>query len=80
MIIGFGIRITDKNGFPVQGAEVLVHYPWGMDSGVTGEDGWVRFEKSHAFGDAVQTTIYVNGEPRADNIWVENDSTFFYSV
>jgi hypothetical protein len=80
MTIDFGIRITDENGNPVQGAEVVVHYPWAMDSGTTNEDGWVRFEKSTTFGDSISTAIYVNGELRAPNIWVENDNTLFFSV
>jgi hypothetical protein len=80
MTIDFGVRITNGNGDPVKGAEVLVQYPWATDSGITDEDGWVRFERSHAFGDAVQTSIYVNGDLRADNIWIQSNSTFTYSV
>jgi uncharacterized GH25 family protein len=80
MTIEFGIRVTDENGNPVQGAKVSVHYPWAMDTGVSDEDGWARFEKYQAFGDAVLTSIYVNGEIRAHNIWIENGNTLFYSV
>jgi hypothetical protein len=80
MIIDFGIRITDENGDPVSGVEVLVHYPWAMDSGVTDEAGWVRFTKSQIFGDAALTSIFVNGELRADSIWIENGVTLAYSV
>jgi hypothetical protein len=80
MMIDFGIRITDESGNPVQGAEVFVQYPWATDTAVTDEDGWARFEKSHAFGDAVQSSIYVNGEIRADHVWIGSGNTFFYSV
>jgi hypothetical protein len=80
MTIEFGIRITDESGNPVQNAEVTVSYPWATDSAVTDEDGWVRFEKYQAFGDAVQTSIRVNGEIRASNIWIENGNTILLSL
>jgi len=78
MNIEFQIQITDENGIPVSGADVSVHYPWAADSGTTDENGWVRFEKSQAFGDAALTTVYVNGELRADSIWILDESVFVF--
>jgi hypothetical protein len=80
MMIDFSIRITDENGDPVEGAEVLVHYPWAMDSARTDSDGYVRFHKSQAFGDAALTTIYVNGALLDGDIWIEDGSFFSYSI
>ena len=80
MMIDFSIRITDGNGDPVEGAEVMVHYPWAADSALTDGDGYVRFHKSQAFGDAALTTIYVNGALLDSNLWVVDGSSFSYSV
>ena len=78
MIIEFSVQITDESGQPVCGAEVLVYYPWAADGGITDENGWVRFEKSQAFGDSALTTIYVNNQLRAEGIWVEDGSKFVF--
>ena len=80
MVIDFSIRITDESGDPVEGAEVMVHYPWAMDNGLTDENGTVRFSKSQAFGDAALTAVFVNGELVAGNIWIEDGNSFSYSI
>jgi hypothetical protein len=80
MIISFGIRIVGEDGNGVKDAEVAVHSNWAIDNGCTDEDGWVRFEKQTVFGDAIRTTIYVNGELLGDGIWIENENTLVYSV
>jgi hypothetical protein len=78
MIIEYGIQVVDEEGNPVSGAEVMVHYPWAADSGSTDEGGWVRFEKSQAFGDAAHAAIYVNGELQADGVWIQNRAEFVF--
>jgi len=80
MVVSFGIRVVDQAGNAVEGADVTVQYPWALQSGHTDKDGWVRFEKSTAFGDSVNATIYVDGVLRDSGLWVENGSSFFYTV
>jgi hypothetical protein len=80
MVISFGVRIVDQAGNPVEGADVGVQYPWAIEHGWTDKDGWVRFEKSTAFGDSVYTAIYVEGVLRDSGLWIENENTFTYAV
>ncbi|MEJ2110256.1 MAG: hypothetical protein P8Z37_10150 [Acidobacteriota bacterium] len=78
MIIEFGIQINDEEGNPLHGAEVTVHYPWGVDNSLTDSNGWVRFEKSQIFGDAAFATIYVDGNIKADGIWIETGAVMVF--
>lgn len=80
MHISFGVRVVDADGNGVESAEVAVHYPYGVDSNYTDGDGWVRFGKWNAFGDAVRTTIYVNGVIRESGIWIEDENTFSFAL
>ena len=80
MMISFGIRIVGENGNAVKDVEVSVHSNWAIDKGYTDEEGCVRFEKHTVFGDAIRTTIYVNGELVGDGIWIENENTLTYSI
>jgi len=78
MTIGFGVRVVDAEGNGVEGAEVVAFYPHGTDRACTDQDGWVRFERNYAFGDAIRTTLYVDGEIKAENIWIEDENTFSF--
>jgi hypothetical protein len=80
MTIVFSIRVVDAEGNGVEGAEVVAFYPHGTDRSSTDQDGWVRFERDYAFGDAMPTTIYVDGEIKAENIWIEDDNTFSFTA
>lgn len=80
MIVEFSIQVTNESGLPVRGAEVLVDYPWASDSGVTDDSGRVRFNKRQAFGDSALATIYINGELRAESIWVEENNELVFQV
>ena len=78
MIVEFRIQVIDEKESPAGGAEVLVHYPWAADSRTTDENGWVRFEKFQAFGDAALATVYINGELKADSIWISNGNVLVF--
>ena len=80
MNISFGIRVVDVDGEAVVGAKVAVHYPMTHDSDYTDEDGWVQFDKDTMPWDGIRTTIYVNGDLQAEEIWVEDGDTFSYTV
>lgn len=80
MKIGFRVRAVDTAGNGVEGAEVVAFFPHGTDRAHTDQDGWVRFERDYAFGDAVRTTLYVDGEIKAENIWIEDESAFSFTV
>ena len=80
MFVGFGIRIVDVDGNGIEGAEVRADFPYATESNCTDKDGWVRFERNHAFGDAIRTTIYVDGEMKAENIWIENENTYSFVI
>jgi hypothetical protein len=80
MKIGFRIRVVDTNGSGVEGAEVVALFPHETDRASTDQDGWVSFERDYAFGDAVRTTLYVDGEIKAENIWIEDEDTLSFTV
>ena len=80
MTIAFRVRVIDAEGNGVEGAEVVAVYPHGTDRANTDQDGWVGFERDYAFGDAMRTSIYVDGEIKVENIWIEDENTFSFTV
>jgi len=80
MEIHFSIRVVDADGDGIEGAKVAVHYPWTHDSDYTDDEGWVQFEKETTPWDGIRTTVYVNGELEAEEIWIEDGDTFSFTI
>jgi hypothetical protein len=80
MVIRFSVRVVDQAGNPLEGADVAIQYPWAFEHGWSDKDGWVRFEKTTAFGDTVNATIYIEGVLRDSGSWIEDGTTLVYTI
>jgi hypothetical protein len=80
MDIEIGIRVVDEDGEGVQGARVFISYPFTHQEDYTDEDGWVHFERPETIHGGVRADIFVNGEQVADNVWIEGEETFSFTV
>lgn len=80
--IEFGIRVVDEDGDAVEGAKVFVSYPFTWSEDYTDEDGWATFERDRTMHGGVRADIYVNGEPVAEQVWIDEGDyvTFSFTV
>jgi hypothetical protein len=80
MSIEVDVRVVDEDGEGVAGARVYMSYPFTWQEDHTDSDGWVHFERSGTMHGGVRTDIFINGEKVADDVWIEGEESFSFTI